>query len=213
MGLFMSPVKLYQVITTTSEMNEKIEKRTSQWYFSKKGEEAYQAAKTVPQKVMYFYNYIMDSRTDEDSYNEEFAQSIAYIMALSMDGTSKPYGSWPGIIDPEVNPLVKFALEYVVPSLSVIMEVAQDKDLDSTELSEYVNQKKVAYAIAAVRGLEDYEMFMPTTVDAYKNLTKNEADPELFLIERCIIFTLGKKYYDMENGVGPYNFYVSEEEE
>lgn len=212
MGFIMSPVKLIQVVTTSSLMNEKIEKRSREWYFSKKGEKAYKDAKTTAEKVVYFYNFLIGRKSDPSSEDREFMQSIAYIMAAAIDGTSKPYGTWPAIIDREQNPLVNYALEHVTPSFSTVAQIAQDKDISITNVSDYVKQSNIAGALAAVKGTEDKDLFMGYTPYAHQNLTKYEDDPEQFLLERCIIFTFDDSYYDMETGVGPYNYSALEEE-
>ncbi len=211
MGFFMSPVKLLNVITSSASINKEIQSHPVSWYFSKEGEETYKNAKKTADKVEFFYKYLRQAKGDGYESANEFLQSIAYIMAVAMDGTSKPYGSWPGIIDKKVNPIINFAINHTVASLSTIMKVAKDNDIDVLSLKHYQEQNTIASALAAVRETKDIELFMPTTANAYENLTKQENDPELFFIERCIIFTFGNDYYDAEEGLGPYCFGLLEE--
>lgn len=212
MGFFMSPVKLIEVITNSASMNQKIQKPQSKWYFSKEGEKAYLNAKTTGQKVIYFYNYLSTVSEYTSSANNRFLQGIAYVLATAVDGCSKPYGSWPAILNREENPLVDYAVEHLSPDITDIFDIAQKHDMSTTEVEDYLTQSCIAGALSAVRGAKDKDVFMPYTADAYLNLTKYEDDPELFLIERCIIFTLSNGDYDMENGVGPYNFTAEEAE-
>ena len=208
MGFFMSPVTLLKVINSSASINKKIQSHPVSWYFSKEGQEAYTNAKKTADKVEFFYKYLRQAKGDAYAYEKtnEFLQSIAYIMAVAMDGTSKPYGSWPGIIDKNVNPIINFAIKHTVVSISTIIKVAKDNDSDVLALKHYEEQKTIASALAAVRETKDIELFMPITANAYENLTKQENDPELFFIERCIIFTFGNDYYDAEEGIGPYCF-------
>lgn len=214
MGFIMSPLKLLQVISTSAEINRKLDGKGLKWYLSKEGGESHAKAKTLPQKVEYFYGLLRSFNSDVGIADAKFLQSMAYVIAATVDGTSKPYGVWPAIVDPEQNPLVGFAKEHRSADISTVMKMSKEHDIDYMELTYDVEQLTVARALAALRGSDDYEMFMYTTPGAYENLTSEEEDPELFLIERCIIFTLGDSgYYDSDNGVGPYNFGLSEDDE
>lgn len=196
MGFFMSPIKLVDVLVNSKSINEQMKTHGSDWIFSNKGKKAYYRANTIAKRTELIYRYLIfrDDSTDTKSKK----QTIAYIIASTMAGTSKEYGEYPNILDNEYNPLIDY--------------VFSDDFDEFDDPDEYGEERQmVAALLAALHGEDDTELYLPF-VGTYENLTPYEEDPELFLIERSIIFNFcGDKY--LKYGVGPYSLNFSESED
>lgn len=206
MGFFTSPIKLVEVLLRRNQINTEIEEG-GDWCLSEDGRRQYEKCGSVAEKTEFIYKYLYDE--DDNSNAREIKQKISYIIASTMAGSDKPYGKWPGIIDYNVNPLIDFALEGNFLSFIDLCDISNKKGYDITELQSSYSSMLVAEALAALHGTdsEDYSMTNP---DAYKNLTAYNTDPEMFLIERSIIFNLGEVVYCEEEGIGPYTFVDTE---
>ncbi|MBO5746872.1 MAG: hypothetical protein J6S13_07250 [Clostridia bacterium] len=187
MGFFTSPKKLIEVITSHEKMAYLGKPRTPEWYRSPEGKKAYDALKTQSDKVEYFYLYLLSLYKHEDKGFKDL-YNIAYIMMAGMDGTSKPYGTWPGILLPENNPLVAFieSGEYLT---------------DNTSLPDLT----VSRLICALHEGWDYKYYCKHMRENFDTLTKYEDDPDLFLLEQLIIFTFCHYPNDYLQ-VGPYHY-------
>ena len=75
---------------------------SSEWFFSEDGKKAYDEAKTLLQKTMFFFDYL--SALDRSS--KEIETMLAYILASAVDGSSLEFAKYPDILNPEKNPLI-----------------------------------------------------------------------------------------------------------
>lgn len=75
---------------------------SSEWFFSEDGKKAYDEAKTLSQKTMFFFDYL--SALDRSS--KEIETMLAYILASAVDGSSLEFAKYPDILNPEKNPLI-----------------------------------------------------------------------------------------------------------
>lgn len=205
MGFLTMPVNLIKVITESASMNRKIENHPAKWYISKEGAAAYKKANTTAKKVVFFYNYL-NTVCSAEYEKKDFLQRMAYILAISVDGSSKAYGSYPQILSREINPLIAFTMDHAPLSMAAKIEFAEERELELTDVMDYEKQITIAKALAALHGEDDMNKFMPDTEKAYESLAKPEEDAELFFIERCLIFTLGEYGYSIDMGIGPFYY-------
>lgn len=80
---------------------------SSEWFFSEDGKKAYDEAKTLSQKTMFFFDYLSAlDRSRGESGDEKIETMLAYILASAVDGSSLEFAKYPDILNPEKNPLI-----------------------------------------------------------------------------------------------------------
>ena len=209
MSFFTSPLKLVNVLTSVKKINEEIKPKDVKWFLSSEGAKSYKAATTIAQKTELVYLCMHAYNKDVD---KDMAQKLAWVIAVAADGTSKPYGQWPGIFDTSVNPLLKFAVQTRFVSSLDLIRFSKDHDCDYMDLADANRNDIIAKAIAAAQESNNAGKLYYGCKKPYLYLTKYEDDPELFFIERCIIFAIDSGSTVLE-GIGPYSFGGLEEAE
>lgn len=210
MSFFTSPIKLVNVLTSGKKINEEIKPKDVKWFLSSEGAKSYKAATTIAQKTELIYLCMLAHKKDADE--KDTLEKLAWVIAVAADGTSKPYGQWPGIFDVSVNPLLKFAVKTKFASLVDMIRVSQNSGYDYMDLVDANRNNIIANAIAAVQESDCADELYFNAPKPYLYLTKYQDDPELFFIERCIIFALSNSESILD-GIGPYSYGGLEEEE
>ncbi len=209
MGFFTSPLKLVNVLTSGKKINEEIKPKDVKWFLSSEGAKSYKSATTIAQKTELIYLCMLAYNKDAD---KDMAQKFAWVIAVAADGSSKPYGQWPGIFDISVNPLLKFAVKTKFASLVSLIKVSREYDYDYMDLADANRNNIIAKAIAAAQESNNAGKLYYNCEKPYLYLTKYEDDSELFFIERCIIFAISNGGTVLD-GIGPYSFGGLEEAE
>ena len=108
MKFFQSPIQLVKLIVSAPTIVSQIknyQKQTSAWYMSEEGKAAYQKATTFTAKMRFFQTYLNTIKKEETDRN--ISALTAYVIICGVEGTSLPFASFPDILDPTKNPLVK----------------------------------------------------------------------------------------------------------
>lgn len=202
MSFFTSPLKLVNVITNVKAINKEIKPKDIKWFLSSECEQRYKSATTIVEKTELIYLCMLAYNKDAD---KDMIQKFAWVIAVAVDGSSKPYGQWPEIFDKSANPLLKFAVETRFASLVDMIKISRDNGYDYMDLLDVNRNNIIARAIAAVQESDNTDKLFFTSEKPYLYLTKYEDDPDLFFIERCIIFTINYNESILD-GIGPYSF-------
>lgn len=179
-------------------------KHDTDWYFSEEGRIAYEQADSIPQKIEYFYNYlisIFDAR--EKTYK------LACVLAAGVANSSLSFSQYPEILSKKANPFMKH----------YIKEGFLGDEYDACDLitclhkkAEYPNKKPEADS-----GYEEWvSLQMPEDKDT----------EDIYKIERLIIWLFGEfvaneelidepvlKYYPYAIDDGPLNYNDPDDEE
>lgn len=147
MSAFYSPLKLIKLLKDSRSIAEELEERNVDWYFSRKGEKAYNEAKTPAQKTIYFFNYLIavsKLEKEENKYSlppdkecdRKSLYYCAYVMANSMDSSSLEFAGYPNILKPEKNPLVDYIKSNGIPDSGAAVLAALNHEKDEKKYVE-----------------------------------------------------------------------------
>lgn len=132
MALFSKLSESIKILKNTGTIKADMTPHPEEWYFSEAGHRAYGQAKTLAEKMRYFFDYLL--AVSPQKQKPEFLQRIAFIMAHSMDHSDLPFAGYPNILDEKLNPfvaLVKFP-ETGIPFYGVHNE-DKYRDVDDLE--------------------------------------------------------------------------------
>ena len=104
MTILSKPLKLFEVVKGKEAVQAYLIPNTREWYFSEAGHQAYIEASTIPDKTLFFYNYLCCISPQKK--NPDFLERIAFIMANSMDRSNLPFAGYPNILDKDKNPFI-----------------------------------------------------------------------------------------------------------
>jgi hypothetical protein len=170
MPLFSTLFKLIGIIKDKEAVQDYLIPRTREWFFSENGHQAYNKASTVPDKTIFFYNYLCCISPQKK--NLDFLERIAFIMANSMDQSNLPFAGYPNILDKDKNPFIKLAEDgFAAPE--------NNKDFETAVL------------LAVLHGENDIESYFSLAQRTYLKLTYS-ADgmySDTQKIERAIIWS------------------------
>ena len=170
---FCSPIKLVKLIMSAPATVEQINsyaKKTSAWYMSEEGKAAYQEATTPTAKMRFFQSYLREiSKADK-----KIDALMAYVITYYVDGTSLPFASFPDILDPKKNPLIKIIRE-----------------------KEFSYDKRAECGIEILNALlggspSDVAAWYNPSKRSYKRLevcSNNQNPSDMYKLQRCIIGT------------------------
>lgn len=181
MSFFISPQKLNAA--TQSDNQFRLEHRSASWYLSPDGGQAYAAASTLGEKVLFFYKYLLSTVPvfRAETYNRTFifdespkdtdykgkALSVAWIMADAIAVSQLTYAVWPDILDEQKNPLLRWLKQ-------------EERKLD--ELT--------AEALIAAMRQGGAEPFRLRSISDYQKLTPYSTEAEdAYLVERELLLS------------------------
>ena len=170
MSSLTSPLKLIEIIKDKAGIQDYLIPRTREWFFSETGHQAYNRAHTVPDKTVYFYNYLCCISPHKK--NLDFLERIAFIMANSMDQSNLPFAGYPNILDKDKNPFIGLVEDgFVSPK--------NNKNFETAVL------------LAALDGENDIEGYFSPLQKAYLKLTYSTDGTysDMQKIERNIIWS------------------------
>ena len=181
MSFFISPQKLTTAMQSDNPFRP--EPRSASWYLSPEGGQAYAAAGTLGEKVLFFYKFLLstvpvfqaetynrisifdESRKDTDYKGK--ALSLAWIMADVIAVSRLPYAAWPDVLDEQKNPLLRWLKR------------------DGRTLDELT-----AEALIDALRQDDDEAFRFRSITDYRDLTPYSADAEdTYLLERELLLS------------------------
>lgn len=163
-------IKLIEIIRDKKGVQDYLIPRTREWLFSEAGRQAYNKANTVPDKTIYFYNYLCCISPHKK--NLDFLERIAFIMANSMDQSNLPFAGYPNILDKDKNPFIGLVENgFVSPE--------NNKDFETAVL------------LATLDGENDIEGYFSSAQKTYLKLTYSTdgAYSDIQKIERNIIWS------------------------
>lgn len=102
-------IKLIMSAQATAEQINVYQKQTSAWYMSEEGKAIYQKAITPTAKMRFFQSYL--NAIKAKGTDREIVALAAYVITCGVEGTSLPFASFPEILDPKKNPVVKVISE------------------------------------------------------------------------------------------------------
>ena len=148
---FCSPVKLVKLIksasSTAAQIDEYKKKTSSAWYNSEEGKVAYQNATTPTAKIQFFQSYL--NAIKKEGTDREIIALAAYVITCGIDGTALPFATFPDILDPKKNPIVRMLGEKSFPidkrvecGIEMLNALLGDSD---SEVAEWYDPKKRAY--------------------------------------------------------------------
>jgi len=170
MPLFYAPFKLIKIIKDKETVQDYLTPRTREWFFSEAGHQAYKKANTVPDKTIYFYNYLCCISPQKK--NLDFLERIAFIMANSMDQSNLQFAGYPNILDKDKNPFIGLVEDgFVSPE--------NNKDFETAVL------------LAVLDGENDIEGYFSSLQKTYLKLTYSTDGTysDIQKIERTIIWS------------------------
>lgn len=170
MSSLTSPLKLIEIIKDKTGIQDYLISRTREWFFSETGHQAYNRAHTVPDKTVYFYNYLCCISPHKK--NLDFLERIAFIMANSMDQSNLPFAGYPNILIKDKNPFIGLVEDgFVSPE--------NNKNFETAVL------------LAALDGENDIEGYFSPLQKAYLKLTYSTDGTysDMQKIERNIIWS------------------------
>ena len=112
MKFLHSPIVLLKLIMSAPATVSQIDAyqiRGSAWYMSEEGKAAYQKATTTTAKMRFFQSYLNEIKAV--GTERTITALTAYVITCCVDGTALPFSSFPDILDPTKNPLVKIIKE------------------------------------------------------------------------------------------------------
>jgi hypothetical protein len=146
-----SPIKLVKLIMSASSTAEQIHeyeiKKSPAWYMSEEGRIFYQKATTPNAKMQFFRSYLNTIKNNKTG--DKIVDLAAYVLTCGVDGTSLPFATYPDILDPKKNPIVKIVREKAFPNESRVecgIEMLNTLLGDaSSDIADWYNPKKRAY--------------------------------------------------------------------
>ena len=206
MSFFTSPMKLIQIITQSELINSKTEAKKTEWYRSTSGKSAYNNATTFAEKLEYYYGYLQS----HNKFKKHMGRSLAYIMTVAQDGTDKPYGTWPSILMPESNPLIKYALSPFDKPLSASGIMAAKEGISPKEAKQALKSPGMSRALNLIAAF--HNNCTPEKFFNPENLTRFEDDEHMYFLEHTIIFAMCGGNH-LAGGIGPFYCYSKIETE
>lgn len=140
MALFSKLSESIKILKNAGAIKADMTPHPEEWYFSEAGHRAYGQAKTLAEKMRYFYDYLL--AVSPQKQKPEFLQRIAFIMAHSMDHSDLPFAGYPNILDKKLNPLVALIKNgYVSPEMESCSGPIVPEDFDTAILLTKIHQK------------------------------------------------------------------------
>lgn len=140
MALFSKLSESIKILKNTGTIKADMTPHPEEWYFSEAGHRAYGQAKTLAEKMRYFFDYLL--AVSPQKQKPEFLQRIAFIMAHSMDHSDLPFAGYPNILDKKLNPFVELIKNgYVSPKPDSHFKANATEDFDAAILLTKIHQK------------------------------------------------------------------------
>lgn len=170
MTILSTPFKLLEIVKDKEAVQAYLTLRTKEWFFSEAGHQAYDKASTVPDKTIFFYNYLCCISPQKK--NLDFLERVAFIMANSMDLSNLPFAGYPNILDKDKNPFIGLAE-------SGFASPENNKDFETAVL------------LAVLHGENDVEGYFSSAQKTYLKLTYSTEGTysDIQKIERNIIWS------------------------
>lgn len=177
MSLFFSPSRLLEIMKDKETIQSYLIPCTKEWYFSEAGHQAYNKASTVPDKTVFFYNYLYCISPQKN--NLLFLERIAFIMANSMDQSNLPFAGYPNILDEGKNPFVAF------------VETGVELPKENNSQKGLAKKMETALLLAVLRGESSIEEYLLPPKKPYLKLTypTDGTYSDIQKIERNIIWS------------------------
>ena len=140
MALFSKLSEAIKILKNTGTIKADMTPHPEKWYFSEAGHRAYGQAKTLAEKMRYFFDYLL--AVSPKKQKPEFLQRVAFIMAHSMEHSGMPFAGYPNILDKKLNPLVALIKNgYVSPEMESCSGPIVPEDFDTAILLTKIHQK------------------------------------------------------------------------
>lgn len=140
MALFSKLSESIKILKNTGTIRADMTPHSEEWFFSEAGHRAYGQAKTLAEKMRYFFDYLLTVSAQKQK--PEFLQRIAFIMAHSMDHSDLPFAGYPNILDEKLNPFVALIKNgYASPETESSFDPVGPEDFDTAVLLTKIHQK------------------------------------------------------------------------